>query len=382
MSDSTPIPDDAVHDEEVTPKSRSPIERVIVWVLIAGLLVVVGAEYLGQSGYNSTVDAFGAKIRNNPEVMMKLSEARTLVSGSPSETTSDGARNGDKVSNRILTLSWFSLFKRYEVELTIEADEDDPTVLNFTTADPEEPEVLAAGGDSTSDEDDAALAAAGPGGGMGPGGGHDAEGDGSGNRGGGGGRRRRSRGILGELQEEWVQAELGMTAEQTAKLPEIAESVRPDFSAFQGMSPEERTAAFQEIQTKSEAAVKELLDDEQFARVRELMFQRAGAQALAREDVATELGLDDSQKKQVAELIDQRRGALRELGFGSSAEDREEAAAPWDALLMEVLTEDQAGKWQAMLGAPPEKGPEPEVERPRRPSSDTPSSEDSEAGTE
>ena len=126
------------------------------------------------------------------------------------------------------------------------------------------------------------------------------------------------------------------------------------------------------IGKKGEAAAKELLDDEQFARARELMLQRTGVEALAREDVATELGLDDSQKKQVAELMTELQSSERDFGFRASREERDEAKAPWKALLQDVLSDEQTGKWEALLGAPPEKGPEPEpAARPQRPASDS-----------
>lgn len=263
--------------------------------------------------------------------------------------------------------------------MTVEAGEDDPVVIWFKT--PEAPEeaapVVASSGDEGTDGADMGM----PGMGFAPGGmgGHDAAapgGSGPGGPGGGGGQRggrnRPVRGLLGELGQEWVQAELGMTDDQLAKLPEIAASLRPDFSSFGGMSDEERQTAFQEMESKGEAAAKGLLDAEQFGRAREFMFQRMGVEAFARDDVATELGLDDSQKKQVLELMAELRGAERSLGFRASREERDSAKSPWKALLLEVLSDEQNEKWEALLGAPPEKGPEPEPPaRPQRPASDS-----------
>ncbi len=156
----------------------------------------------------------------------------------------------------------------------------------------------------------------------------------------------------------------------------IVSSIRPDFSALQSLPEEERRAAFlgmnSEMETKGEAAAKELLDDEQFARARELMFQRLGSEAFARDDVATDLSLDESQKKQVADLMAELQGAERALGFRASRDQRDEAKGPYKVLLQDVLSEEQTGKWEALLGAPPEKGPEPEPPaRPQRPASDS-----------
>ena len=90
-----------------------------------------------------------------------------------------------------------------------------------------------------------------------------------------------------------------MTAEQTEKLPEIARAAFSgvDFSSFQNMTEEERRVARQELTEKVESGIKELLDEEQFDRARQLMFQRMGAAAFARADVAAELAFDDSQKE-------------------------------------------------------------------------------------
>lgn len=369
MSDTAPASDDVSPDEVEAPKSRSPIERLIVWTLIAGLCALLGFEYFSLNGYNSTLKALGI-IRKDPEVLVPLSEVRkSMISGSPSETKSQ------KHGTEIIELRWMSFFKEYQVNLTLASGEDDPNVLGFVT--PNAPEDAGTsysknntwmpedGNDTSGGMDLSMPTGMGAGGGGehgGPGGGGlGAGGRGGPGAGGPGGQRggRRVPGILGDLQQEWVQTELGMTPEQVEKLPEIAQSAFAgvDFSSLRSMSSEERQAAMLDVQSKLESSAKELLDEEQFGRARQLMFQRIGAGAFVRADVATELGLDDSQKKQVEELAPQLRPQR-----GGSSEDRDVALN----LLQEMLTEEQAGKWEAMKGAPSENRPE-EPESPTRP---------------
>ena len=87
-----------------------------------------------------------------------------------------------------------------------------------------------------------------------------------------------------------------------------------------------------------------------------------GPAAFARADVAAELELDDSQKKQVEELVPQLRPQRR-----APSEDGEIARN----LLLEMLTEEQVGKWAAMKGPPSGNRPEDGSQaRRRRPNSD------------
>jgi len=380
MSESQPASDDTVLEVAGNPsKKRSPVERAIVWSMIAGLLVIVGIEATAKNGYDSTRTAVQDRISSDPEGDVSYSEVQTLLTGYFSEVQADGPRVGGIATSQYITYRWFSLFKNYELRLTIETGEDDPLVLGFETPEAPTPPVVAS--EDQQDGDDEAGGFGGPGDGAGFGGGgggggfaHNAEEPAGTASGGGGGRSRRgprrAPGLLGDIQQEWVQSELGMTPEQIEKVTETAETVRPDFSSFREMSPEERAAAFLAVEMEGETGAQKILDEEQFARARELMLQRVGISALTRDDVQAELELTDPQRTQVTELSGELRAALRELGFRATSEARDQAAAPWKALLLEVLTEEQAGRWQAMLGEPAQNRPDPES-RPRRPAPDS-----------
>ena len=381
MSESLPTSEDAPVDSAVPVKKRSPVERALVWSLIAGGLVVAGVEGAAKYGYDTTRVSVQELIARDPEGVVKLSEVQKLVSGVSSRTESDGTLVGGIAARRTLKYRWFSIFKpeEYQITLSVEAGEEDPLVLNFETSKAPVPQpILMAGGEGELEGEDGSTGfggGGGGGGGFGGGGGmqHDAEEPGGTGSGGGGGRRqrgpRRSAGMLGDLQQEWVQTELGLTAEQIDQIGEIASGARPDYSSFREMSPEERTAALRAIEQQGETGAQQVLDEEQFARARELMLQRVGVAALLRDDVQVELALTDAQKTQVGELSSELRAALREAGFRASQEERDHAAAPWKALLLEVLTEEQSGRWEAMLGEPPEHRPDAQA-RPQRPPAD------------
>ena len=62
-------------------------------------------------------------------------------------------------------------------------------------------------------------------------------------------------------------------------------SSRPDFSQIRGMSTEERSAFFEERQQKTDAGIKGILNEVQFARVRQLTLRAAGLTSLGQSDV-------------------------------------------------------------------------------------------------
>ncbi|HBL45334.1 MAG TPA: hypothetical protein DDZ90_18295, partial [Planctomycetaceae bacterium] len=87
-------------------KKRSPVERAIVWGLIAVALLVVLIEWNARAGYSKTLAALQERIelsdKQNGEAFL-LDEAKTMISGFPlgkEELTNKGKR---------LQYHWFSL---------------------------------------------------------------------------------------------------------------------------------------------------------------------------------------------------------------------------------------------------------------------------------
>ena len=204
-------------------------------------------------------------------------------------------------------------------------------------------------------DSDPTVGTAGAPGGGGPGGG-------PGGGGSGGGRRRSSRGLLGQLGQEAVQAELELTADQIGKLEDLAESSRPDRAAFEELSalpPEEQAKIREQRRKDSEAAVKEILDGKQFARAMQLALRSTGPEALGRDDVAVQLDLTDEQREKLAGIFStqqEQRSALFQSGDRSGLREKmTELREKTNASAMAVLTEEQTQAWEKLLGPP---GPE------------------------
>ena len=166
-------------------KPRSPVERIIVWGLIiigAGIAIY---EARAKLGYNNSLSSIQSKMEANENsgaeaADLKLSDAKAnLISGGPtySELTPDFA------NTQLVSLTWPSLFKEYELILRLDSDQEDAIVLGYETpnAEPEpEPEVT-----NSSDEGDPGMMPGAPGMGA-PG-----MGNGSGPEAGGSGRPQR-----------------------------------------------------------------------------------------------------------------------------------------------------------------------------------------------
>ncbi len=332
-----PAPEEAVSSEslfedEPKVKGRSPIERAIVWGLIVILLAVVGIEYYARASYDSTLngleDAIEATADN--DIGLPLSEARKSISGLYSESEMAEI----SYLEREVEYKWFSLFKDYQMLLRVEASGDDPSVTRFVTpnADGGFDERAANTGKPMQIPDDAPDMStmgipSGPGGGGSPGMGPGAGGGGNPFAGGGGDRNRRRRplnSMIALIQNDAVRKEIGLTDDQIEKLVDVAAKARPNFQ--------------------------ELLDDEQFKRLRQITLQKLGAVALGREDIADELGLSDAQKDAIKELLGERQSATRELGRGASPEEREAATTPFDTKLLETLEDAQKEAFDGLMG--------------------------------
>lgn len=107
-------------DGDAGKQKRSPIERAIVWGLIAAALVVILIEWNARSGYSKSLAALQERIELSDQPNgepFRLDEAKTMVTGFPlgtEELTDRGKR---------LQYHWFSLFRTYDLQLTTD-DED------------------------------------------------------------------------------------------------------------------------------------------------------------------------------------------------------------------------------------------------------------------
>lgn len=163
-------------------------------------------------------------------------------------------------------------------------------------------------------------------------------------------------------QIDKVQSELKLTDEQKTRVNELAEMAREERGklreSLRDLSREERRQRFVE---KSEKLSKEMdemlyeaLDEGQSKRLKELVVQRQGVNALQNEEVAKKLALTDDQKSKVNSVFEQRRSKFRELftpGQGFDRSKFEELNKETEQQAMAVLTPEQKEKFQQMQGA-------------------------------
>lgn len=94
-------------------KKRSPIERMIVWGLIAAMLVVVVIEYLASKNFNATQDYLTKAVETQPTPT--LDEMKSKISGA-----SIGPKQKDKLGTDEYELTFFSLFKSEAYKLRVQ----------------------------------------------------------------------------------------------------------------------------------------------------------------------------------------------------------------------------------------------------------------------
>lgn len=173
-----------------------------------------------------------------------------------------------------------------------------------------------------------------------------------------GGMGRRG-GLIGLLRREDVRKELKLTQDQITKLEALMEQFRGQLGQRDPQGARDPNAMRERMQ-KMEAAIKEILNVEQFKRLQELRLQLEGPSAIARPDVQEKLGLSEAQKKQIEEILNKSQEEMRTMfQQGGGAGNREEAMEAFrkmreetDKKILAVLTEEQRKKWETMLGKP------------------------------
>ena len=91
--------------------------RVAVWIIMGLLGVVVVIEWHASSGYHNTLSRFRQRLfESETGAPFTLFEVRTTVSGFPSNlTTRESGR-------QVVIYNWFSLFRHYQIGLTLGID--------------------------------------------------------------------------------------------------------------------------------------------------------------------------------------------------------------------------------------------------------------------
>jgi type II secretory pathway component GspD/PulD (secretin) len=168
---------------------------------------------------------------------------------------------------------------------------------------------------------------------------------------------------MGLAQREEIQAEVKLTPEQIEKIRALAESGAPPFDPTvaeklrAAQMDEERTALFAEMTKAREAARKlqeaelqKIVTPEQFTRLRQIAWQRAGVAALAEDEAQTALKLTDEQKASITKIAEDRRAAEMALGFRAPREERDKLRQETEAKILAILTADQQTAWTTLQG--------------------------------
>jgi Spy/CpxP family protein refolding chaperone len=170
-----------------------------------------------------------------------------------------------------------------------------------------------------------------------------------------------------------VQKELGISDEQKGKLEAVLNDLREqgrsgfNFQDFQSLKEDEREKKMAEFRKKAEElgkkateSVSKILDAKQNERFGQLQLQREGIAATAKEEVADKLKLSKEQREKLTKIQEEGRTAQRGGGnFGQLSEEErraqftkmQEARDKRTADMVAVLTADQKGSWEKMLGA-------------------------------
>jgi Spy/CpxP family protein refolding chaperone len=174
-------------------------------------------------------------------------------------------------------------------------------------------------------------------------------------------------GVLMLLQNEQVQKNIELDADQKEKLQKLAtetrEAMRAKMGDMSNLSQEERRTKMTDMRkdmeeetAKTEKKVEGILLPKQLERIKQIQLQVQGVAALANPDVAKALELTADQQAKVKSINEESMKAMRDMFAGGgrpSAEDRDKmtkARKETETKLMDVLTADQKEKLEKMKG--------------------------------
>jgi Spy/CpxP family protein refolding chaperone len=168
-------------------------------------------------------------------------------------------------------------------------------------------------------------------------------------------------GVMMLLQNEKVQKEIDLDADQKEKVQALVKEQQEEFAAsresMRDLSQEERMTKMRENMEKTQKKVEGVLLPKQLARVKQISLQMQlsmmPGMVLANPDVVKELGLTEDQQSKVKTINEDARKAMSEMFTPGQQPDREKMAqARKDAetKLMDVLTADQKEKLEKMKG--------------------------------
>ena len=159
-------------------------------------------------------------------------------------------------------------------------------------------------------------------------------------------------GSLALLAEDGVARQLQLTPEQQdqlARLIERRESAALELAlAVKQLEPAEKAPRQAEFVAESEREGLGLLNDEQRALLGKLQLSREGLVALARPELADQLGLTPEQRQQLEQLLPQRAAELDK----AEGRKRDIVVAVFDKRIDKILTDPQRQQWAALTDVP------------------------------
>lgn len=165
------------------------------------------------------------------------------------------------------------------------------------------------------------------------------------------------------LNNRQVQQELKLTEEQRDKVSALSEQLREKFRGLgqelSGLSPEEREKRIKAVNEEIEKELAKVLKKEQLQRFRQIELQVEGLAALARPEIAKQVGLTEGQQQQIREILREANEKRRALFQQGPPADRQamfkemQKIRQWvDEQIGKLLTGQQRKKWQELIGEP------------------------------
>ena len=165
------------------------------------------------------------------------------------------------------------------------------------------------------------------------------------------------------LNNPQVQQELKLTEEQHDKVSALGEQLREKFRGLgqelRVFSPEEREKRVQAVNEEVERELAKVLKKEQLQRLKQIALQVEGLAALARPEIAKQVGLTEGQQQQIREILREANEKRRALFQQGPPADRQamfremQKIREWvDEQIGKLLTEQQKKKWQELIGEP------------------------------
>jgi hypothetical protein len=166
----------------------------------------------------------------------------------------------------------------------------------------------------------------------------------------------------GLLNVTVVQEDLKLSDEQKSKAATLAEEsqakMRDMFQTLREASQEERQEKMREFASENEKGIKEILDEKQMARFKQISLQAQGVRAFMNPDIQEKLKISEDQKGSMQSIMEDMQGQMRDI-FQEAAGDRQAMQEKMATLqketfskVKELMTEDQKKAWGEMIGTP------------------------------